>query len=99
MDGTVTPAFFDGIIGQASASCAGKRFYSRNAFLSAARQYPQFGDTKREIAAFFAHVTHETGRKIIPMQYSLSLVILYTYIYLYMYIRMHLKNCISHIPS
>lgn len=61
VDGTVTPAFFDGIIGQASASCAGKRFYSRNAFLSAARQYPQFGDTKREIAAFFAHVTHETG--------------------------------------
>ncbi|KAK4792110.1 hypothetical protein SAY86_022545 [Trapa natans] len=63
----VTDAFFNGIIGQASPSCAGKRFYSRQAFLSAARYYPQFGTvgsavvSKQEIAAFFAHVTHETG--------------------------------------
>lgn len=65
----VTDAFFTGIISQAAASCAGKRFYTRQAFLNAARNYPQFGtvgsadDSKREIAAFFAHVTHETGRE------------------------------------
>ncbi|GAB4830147.1 Chitinase 5 [Ancistrocladus abbreviatus] len=48
-------------------SCEGKNFYSRDAFLNADNSYPGFGtsfdDTtnKREIAAFFAHVTHETG--------------------------------------
>ncbi|XP_026421284.1 endochitinase EP3-like [Papaver somniferum] len=63
----VTPAFFKGIISQASSGCAGKSFYTRNAFLEAAKSYPGFGktgsidDSKREIAAFFAHVTHETG--------------------------------------
>ncbi|KAJ6744923.1 ENDOCHITINASE EP3-LIKE [Salix purpurea] len=63
----VTPGFFNGIINQASAGCAGKSFYTRNAFLSAVNSYPQFGKlgsaeaSKREIAAFFAHVTHETG--------------------------------------
>ncbi|KAG6485762.1 hypothetical protein ZIOFF_054327 [Zingiber officinale] len=40
---------------------------SRDAFLTAAGYYPNFGrtgsanDSRREIAAFFAHVTHETG--------------------------------------
>ncbi|KAK9725154.1 hypothetical protein RND81_05G125800 [Saponaria officinalis] len=64
----VTQAFFDGIIGQAAASCPGKNFYTRDAFLNAVGAYPQFGtsgsgdDNKREIAAFFAHVSHETGR-------------------------------------
>uniref|UniRef100_A0A2P2IRY0 chitinase n=1 Tax=Rhizophora mucronata TaxID=61149 RepID=A0A2P2IRY0_RHIMU len=63
----VTPAFFNGIINQAAASCAGKSFYTRDAFLTAVNSYSQFGklgssdDSKREIAAFFAHVTHETG--------------------------------------
>jgi len=65
----VTQAFFDGIIAQASASCPGKNFYSRDAFINALGSYPQFGtsgssdDAKREIAAFFAHVSHETGSK------------------------------------
>ncbi|WOL12623.1 hypothetical protein Cni_G21390 [Canna indica] len=65
--GTVTQSFFDGIIGQADGSCAGKSFYSHDAFLTAAGSYSDFGsggsadDSKREIAAFFAHVTHETG--------------------------------------
>ncbi|KAI3963055.1 hypothetical protein MKW98_028995 [Papaver atlanticum] len=65
----VTPAFFKGIISQASSVCAGKSFYTRNAFLEAVKSYPRFGktgsldDSKREIAAFFAHVTHETGRR------------------------------------
>ncbi|XP_021750895.1 endochitinase EP3-like [Chenopodium quinoa] len=63
----VTDAFFNGIINQAGSSCAGKRFYTRSAFLNALGNYAQFGkggssdDTKREVAAFFAHVTHETG--------------------------------------
>ncbi|XP_057481723.1 endochitinase EP3-like [Actinidia eriantha] len=63
----VTQEFFDGIINQADSSCAGKGFYSRSVFLEAIDSYPLFGrdgsmdDSKREIAAFFAHVTHETG--------------------------------------
>jgi chitinase len=66
----VTPEFFNGIINQAGGDCAGKSFYTRDAFLSALNSYSGFGkigsndDSKREIAAFFAHVTHETGRKI-----------------------------------
>ncbi|KAF8041568.1 hypothetical protein BT93_A0228 [Corymbia citriodora subsp. variegata] len=60
-------AFFDVIIGHAAESCEGKHFYSRGTFLEAAGSSPQFGSigsvdgSKREIAAFFAHVTHETG--------------------------------------
>ncbi|KAG0493223.1 hypothetical protein HPP92_004217 [Vanilla planifolia] len=62
----VTQQFFDGIIGQAAAGCEGKGFYTRQAFLNAAAKYSNFGkgatvaDSKREIAAFFAHVAHET---------------------------------------
>ncbi|KAL6343329.1 hypothetical protein AAG906_022404 [Vitis piasezkii] len=60
-------AFFDGILNQAPGNCEGKHFYTRAAFLSALNSYPGFGkdgsvdQSKREIAAFFAHVTHETG--------------------------------------
>ncbi|KZV58058.1 chitinase 5-like [Dorcoceras hygrometricum] len=63
----VTDSFFNGIADQAAASCEGKGFYTRAAFLEALGSYSQFGtigstdDSKREIAAFFAHVTHETG--------------------------------------
>ncbi|XP_061351902.1 endochitinase PR4-like [Gastrolobium bilobum] len=63
----VTQEFFDGIIDQADAtSCEGKNFYTRDAFLSALDSYNNFGigpvdDSKREIAAAFAHFTHETG--------------------------------------
>ncbi|XP_075511921.1 endochitinase EP3-like [Primulina tabacum] len=63
-----TDSFFNGIADQAAGSCEGKGFYTRAAFLEALASYPQFGtvgssdDSKREIAAFFAHVTHETGR-------------------------------------
>ncbi|XWS13157.1 hypothetical protein CRYUN_Cryun36dG0013400 [Craigia yunnanensis] len=60
----VTPEFFNGILDQADASCDGENFYSRAAFLEAVNSFPQFGtadDIRREIAAFFAHVTHETG--------------------------------------
>ncbi|KAK9932229.1 hypothetical protein M0R45_019475 [Rubus argutus] len=63
----VTTSFFNGIINQAAADCAGKSFYTRQAFLNALGSYPDFGtsgsadDNKHEIAAFFAHATHETG--------------------------------------
>ncbi|PIN03387.1 Chitinase [Handroanthus impetiginosus] len=66
----VTDAFFNGIINQATASCPEKQFYTRAAFLQAVESFPNFGttgstdDSRREIAAFFAHVTHATGRKI-----------------------------------
>ena len=67
----VTDAFFNGIKNQAGGGCEGKSFYTRSAFLSAAGKYSGFAhggsevEGKREIAAFFAHVTHETGRKLI----------------------------------
>lgn len=67
----VTPEFFNGIIDQADSGCAGKSFYTRAAFLDALNSYNEFGrigsvdDSKREIAAAFAHFTHETGRKYI----------------------------------
>ncbi|KAL5990897.1 hypothetical protein ACLOJK_011802 [Asimina triloba] len=63
----VTQEFFNSIISQGTGVCPGKSFYTRSAFLDAARSYSKFGTTgtaddgKREIAAFFAHVTHETG--------------------------------------
>ncbi|KNA06360.1 hypothetical protein SOVF_181770 [Spinacia oleracea] len=63
----VTDSFFNGIVNQAGSGCAGKNFYTRSAFLSALNSYPQFGtvgssdDRKREVAAMFAHYTHETG--------------------------------------
>ncbi|KAJ0973020.1 hypothetical protein J5N97_020979 [Dioscorea zingiberensis] len=66
VDQIVTQAFFDGIKSKSSANCPGKGFYTRAALLEAARNYPHFGgsgtmdDKKREIAAFFAHVSHET---------------------------------------
>ncbi|KAF8703562.1 hypothetical protein HU200_032376 [Digitaria exilis] len=63
----VTDAFFNGIISQAGGGCEGRNFYTRSAFLQAASKYSGFAQGgseaqgKREIAAFFAHVTHETG--------------------------------------
>ncbi|KAK9138759.1 hypothetical protein Sjap_009353 [Stephania japonica] len=63
----VTPEFFNGIINQADVGCEGKGFYSRDRFIVATKSYPQFGTVggedviKREIAALFAHFTHETG--------------------------------------
>ncbi|PAN38863.1 hypothetical protein PAHAL_7G202900 [Panicum hallii] len=63
----VTDAFFNGIKSQAGGGCEGSSFYSRGAFLNAAGAFSGFAhggsadDGKREIAAFFAHVTHETG--------------------------------------
>lgn len=67
VESVVTEAFFNGIKSRAGNGCAGKSFYTRRSFLAGARANPNFGkgrtgdDGKREIAAFFAHVTHETG--------------------------------------
>ncbi|XP_068666943.1 endochitinase EP3-like [Aristolochia californica] len=64
----VTQAFFDGIKNEATGDCPGRAFYTRANFLDALKAYSGFGtvgsvdDSKREIAAFFAHVSHETGR-------------------------------------
>ncbi|KAG6726843.1 hypothetical protein I3842_02G100500 [Carya illinoinensis] len=52
---------------KATGDCLGKSFYTRAAFINALGSYKQFGkigsadDSKREIAAFFTHATHETG--------------------------------------
>lgn len=64
-----TQQFFDGIKSAAPPGCPGNGFYTWGVFLDAARSsFPNFGrlwaseeDARREIAAFFAHVTHETG--------------------------------------
>nr|XP_043627980.1 endochitinase EP3-like [Erigeron canadensis] len=65
--GIVTLAFFNGIVAKSAGNCQGRGFYTRDTFLKAINDFPRFGrsgsidDSKREIAAFFAHVTHETG--------------------------------------
>lgn len=62
--------FFNAIISEAGPSCVGKKFYSWSAILKALDSFPSFGTegsletSKREIAAFFAHVTRETGQEI-----------------------------------
>ncbi|TMW90807.1 hypothetical protein EJD97_015182 [Solanum chilense] len=65
----VSESFFNGIANQAASNCEGKGFYTRSVFLEALKSYPEFAtigfsddDNKREIAAFFAHVAHETGQ-------------------------------------
>ncbi|KAL1544849.1 chitinase [Salvia divinorum] len=63
----VTDAFFTGIANAAGAECPDRGFYTRAAFLNALGSFRGFGtdgtadDSRREIAAFFAHVAHETG--------------------------------------
>ncbi|KAH9302611.1 hypothetical protein KI387_014194, partial [Taxus chinensis] len=63
----ISKDFFDAILGAADSGCAGKNFYTYDGFINATDAYSGFGttgssdDAKRELAAFFAHVTHETG--------------------------------------
>ena len=78
----VTDAFFNGIKSKSSGGCAGQSFYTRQAFLTAAGMYPAFGSgssdaAKREIAAFFAHVTHETGRMLSSKQSIITIYCTY----------------------
>lgn len=74
-DDIVTQDFFNSIISQADDGCAGKNFYSRDVFLNAHNSYNEFGrlgnqdDSKREVAASFAHFTHETGRTLVLLLY------------------------------
>lgn len=69
VSGVLTDEFFNGILAQVDGDCPGKGFYTRDAFLEALSSYPDFGtvgstdDSTREIAAFFAHVTLESGCK------------------------------------
>ncbi|EOA40300.1 hypothetical protein CARUB_v10009026mg [Capsella rubella] len=58
----VTQKFFDGIISNASNGCAGKKFYTRDSFIEAARTNLEFNTsvTRLEIATMFAHFTYET---------------------------------------
>jgi len=61
-----TEDFFNGILSGAADTCAGKKFYTYSDFITAANGFSGFGttgtsdDEKREIAAFFANVAHET---------------------------------------
>ncbi|KAJ4955107.1 hypothetical protein NE237_011890 [Protea cynaroides] len=54
-------------LNQAASNCASKSFYMHDAFLQGLNSYTSFGTTgtsdesKQKIAAFFAHVSHETG--------------------------------------
>ncbi|KAG2326706.1 hypothetical protein Bca52824_009434 [Brassica carinata] len=59
----VSQAFFNNIINRADNGCAGKRFYTRDSFISAANTFPNFANsvTRREIATMFAHFTQEVG--------------------------------------
>jgi len=62
-----TEDFFNGILSGAADNCAGKKFYTYSDFITAANGFSGFGttgtsdDEKREIAAFFANVAHETS--------------------------------------
>ncbi|KAI5080459.1 hypothetical protein GOP47_0003642 [Adiantum capillus-veneris] len=59
----ITPTIFNLFLNPACSN----GFYNRQAFLAAATSFPLFGTSgpfasqKRELAAFFAHVSHETG--------------------------------------
>lgn len=62
----ITQDYFNNLKSTAD-SCEGKSFYTYDSFTAAADQQPAFGTTgddsirKREMAAFLAHVIHETG--------------------------------------
>ena len=62
----ITSAIFDQFLSQRSSAPA-NGFYTYAAFLAAAAAYSGFGTSgssdvqKRELAAFFANVAHETG--------------------------------------
>uniref|UniRef100_A0A0C9S6Z8 TSA: Wollemia nobilis Ref_Wollemi_Transcript_14098_1042 transcribed RNA sequence n=1 Tax=Wollemia nobilis TaxID=56998 RepID=A0A0C9S6Z8_9CONI len=67
VDSIVTARVFNSFVSGAGAGCAGKRIYTRAAFITAAHAFSGFGTSsssdvnKREIAAFFANAAHETG--------------------------------------
>ncbi|KAI3700849.1 hypothetical protein L2E82_45489 [Cichorium intybus] len=62
-----TEIFFNGIVAESSITCHRRGFYTHVTFLKVTRDYPKFArsgtvdDSKRDLAAFVAHVTRETG--------------------------------------
>eukprot|EP00253_Pinus_taeda_P000733 PITA_00733 len=66
VENIATEDFFNGIISGVSDTCEAKGFYTYSDFITAANAFSGFGttgtsdDEKREIAAFFANVAHET---------------------------------------
>lgn len=62
-----TQDFFNGILSGAADGCEGKNFYTYSGFINAANGFAGFGttgtsdDIKRELAAFFGNLAHETG--------------------------------------
>jgi hypothetical protein len=63
----ITRSVFDNMLKQRNnGACPAKGFYTYNAFITAARAFPSFGNTgdlatrKRELAAFFGQTSHET---------------------------------------
>ncbi|XP_057862196.2 endochitinase 4-like [Cryptomeria japonica] len=69
IESIITRDFFNRIKSGISASCKGTNFYTYDGFISAAKagSFAGFGTSgsldvrKRELAAFFANVAHETG--------------------------------------
>jgi chitinase len=60
--------------------CPAVGFYTYNAFISAAKEFPDFGNTgddlmrKREIAAFLGQTSHETTGRVLFFLYNFLLV-------------------------
>lgn len=67
----ITDGFFKRLKSGIPKSCRGKAFYTYGSFINATKEkgFAGFGTTgslvarKRELAAFFAHVAHETESK------------------------------------
>ncbi|KAI5061997.1 hypothetical protein GOP47_0022536 [Adiantum capillus-veneris] len=63
----ITSGVFSQFLSQNTASCPSNGFYTYEGFIAAASAFSGFGttgssdDQKRELAAFFANVAHETG--------------------------------------
>jgi chitinase len=60
--------------------CHAVGFYTYDAFISAAKEFPDFGNTgddlmrKREIAAFLGQTSHETTGRVLFFLYNFLLV-------------------------
>ncbi|XP_074307194.1 endochitinase CH25-like [Silene latifolia] len=68
----VTEEIFNYILmNRDNVACPARRFYTRQAFLTAAESFPEFGNTgivpfrAKEVAAFFAHTSHATNGKAV----------------------------------
>ncbi|RWR79893.1 class IV chitinase Chia4-Pa1.1 [Cinnamomum micranthum f. kanehirae] len=63
----VTADYFNSLLASVSSTCEGKSFYKYDDFITTAEAAVGFGTTgsddvhKREVAAFLAHVMHNTG--------------------------------------